>query len=112
DLSHSKVAGLGALPVPGFGAFPALGDALRNLPLPSFSFSPHDRESGWGTGWQVTVHPYGHALLAWPVQSNGGWYDFLVTCGADDLFARRFAGRIETGRHSVSDPGMGLADDF
>jgi phospholipase C len=29
---------------------------------------------------------------------------------ADASFYRRFAGRVETGKHSVSDPAMGLAD--
>jgi phospholipase C len=35
-----------------------------------------------------------------------------VTCDADPSFYRRLAGRIETGRHSVSDPAMGLQDRF
>ncbi len=31
---------------------------------------------------------------------------------SDASFSRRVAGRVETGRHSVSDPAMGLADRF
>jgi phospholipase C len=58
------------------------------------------------------VQPFSLAALSWDVDSTGGWYDFRVTSSADDLFSRRFAGRIESGRPSVSDPGMGLDDDF
>jgi hypothetical protein len=31
---------------------------------------------------------------------------------SDSAFQRRIAGHVETGRHSVSDPGLGLADQF
>jgi phospholipase C len=30
-----------------------------------------------------------------------------VVCDSDPTWSRRFAGRVETGRHSVSDPAMG-----
>lgn len=36
-----------------------------------------------------------------------GWYDFSVTLNQDPSFSRRFAGRIETGKDSCSDPFMG-----
>lgn len=44
----------------------------------------------------------------WPVGLQGNWYDFSVTT-AQGGFTRRFAGRIETGADSVSDPAMGVA---
>ena len=50
--------------------------------------------------------------MRWRLDGSGQWYDFVVTCDADTSFYRRFAGRVETGRHSVSDPAMGLADRF
>ena len=37
---------------------------------------------------------------------HGNWYDVIVTA---DRFERRFAGRIETGAHSISDPAPTLA---
>jgi len=81
---------------------------------PLLAESPHGSHSAvpGSTDWNVTVKPFSLAALSWDVDVNGGWYDFLVTSSADDLFSRRFAGHIETGRHSVSDPGMGLDDDF
>ncbi len=36
-----------------------------------------------------------------------GWYDVSVTCAQNPAFLRRLAGRIETGRPSVSDPALG-----
>ena len=34
------------------------------------------------------------------------WYDLTATCDTDELFSRRFAGHVETGRDSVSDPAL------
>ena len=44
-------------------------------------------------------------MLHWDLAGSGRWYDFTVT--ADNL-ERRFAGRVETGKPSVSDPAMAL----
>ena len=38
------------------------------------------------------------------VAGSGNWYDLTIKA---DNFLRRFAGRIETGKHGVSDPAMG-----
>jgi phospholipase C len=110
--SHPAVPGCGAFPVRGFGAFAAHGSQLAGGHEASFGFRPHEHDSDWSTDWDVSVQPFSLAALSWDVDSTGGWYDFLVTSSADDLFSRRFAGRIESGRPSVSDPGMGLDDEF
>ncbi|AXL51421.1 phospholipase C, phosphocholine-specific [Paraburkholderia caffeinilytica] len=36
-----------------------------------------------------------------------GWYDLAITVDTDPSFARRFAGHVETGRSSMSDPALG-----
>ena len=41
----------------------------------------------------------------WDPAADGHWYDLEVS--AEGL-AQRYAGRVETGRHGVSDPAMGL----
>lgn len=46
----------------------------------------------------------------WELADSGRWYDFAVTSDTDPSFYRRFAGRVETGQHSVSDPAMGMGD--
>ncbi|WP_459615068.1 phosphocholine-specific phospholipase C [Bordetella sp. 2513F-2] len=59
--------------------------------------------------WTVTVAPGGMETLHWQLADSGQWYDFAVACNTDPAYLRRFAGRVETGRHTVSDPAMGTA---
>lgn len=42
----------------------------------------------------------------WQLADVGYWYDFAVTTDKDPKYYRRFAGRIETGQDSLSDPAM------
>ncbi|QSI29085.1 phospholipase C, phosphocholine-specific [Variovorax sp. RKNM96] len=60
--------------------------------------------------WTATVAGGNAAEQHWDLAASGAWYDFDVTCDADTSFHRRFAGRVETGKHSVSDPAMGMPD--
>ncbi|MDB5419296.1 MAG: phospholipase phosphocholine-specific, partial [Phenylobacterium sp.] len=48
-----------------------------------------------------------HAGLWDPPWATGGWYDYSVTVAGDPRYVWRFAGRIEGGGHSISDPAMG-----
>jgi phospholipase C len=41
------------------------------------------------------------------LRHSASWYDFTVRVVGHDAFSRRFAGRVETGRHSLSDPELG-----
>ena len=43
----------------------------------------------------------------WALKETSGWYDLLVEADGDAKFRRHFAGHVETGRDSVSDPLMG-----
>ncbi|MFO1462013.1 MAG: phospholipase C, phosphocholine-specific [Verrucomicrobiota bacterium] len=43
------------------------------------------------------------------LSGSHGWYDFELQVAGNPDFTRRYAGRIETGRDSVSDPAMGRA---
>lgn len=56
--------------------------------------------------WRVKVRGGDEEELQWNVEASGCWYDFEVRCDADDRYLRRFAGRMETGAHSVSDPAV------
>ncbi|AWO02318.1 phospholipase C, phosphocholine-specific [Chitinophaga alhagiae] len=40
----------------------------------------------------------------WELAGSGNWYDFSISSG--NGYLHRFAGRVETGRHSISDPAM------
>jgi phospholipase C len=54
--------------------------------------------------WLLTVNAGATGTIGWDVAASGCWYDFSVDA---EHFERRFAGRVETGRHGVSDPAMG-----
>ncbi len=60
--------------------------------------------------WTATVAAGQVGELSWPVTSSGQWYDFTVGCDTYPAFKRRFAGRMETGKHGISDPAMGQLD--
>ncbi|MDR6287652.1 MULTISPECIES: phosphocholine-specific phospholipase C [Inquilinus] len=51
----------------------------------------------------------GQATLRLPLLAQGRWYDITVRVEGDALFSRRFAGRMEDGTPSVSDPAFGQA---
>jgi phospholipase C len=60
--------------------------------------------------WTASVNGGANVDQHWELANSGQWYDFAVTCDADPAYYRRFAGRVETGKHTVSDPAMGMAD--
>jgi phospholipase C len=55
--------------------------------------------------WSYAVPPGMQVEPYWTLETVGGWYDF--TLSAENGFTRRFAGRVETGKDSVSDPAIG-----
>ncbi len=57
--------------------------------------------------WTATVAPLGEIVQRWALASSGNWYDFTVTAQGAPGFTRRFAGRVETKKASISDPAMG-----
>jgi phospholipase C len=59
-----------------------------------------------GGPWKVDFAATPSPALSWDLTSSGGWYDFTVTGSS---FLRRFAGRMETGRDTTSDPAMAQA---
>ncbi len=46
-------------------------------------------------------------VLKIPLGETGGWHDFVVTVQGNASYRQRFAGRLETGHDSISDPAMG-----
>ena len=57
-------------------------------------------------GRSTTVDVAGHRsqTTTWPLAATQGWYDLTFAAGD---FEHRLAGRLETGRDSISDPLMG-----
>lgn len=58
--------------------------------------------------WEGALRAGGETRLSWSMQDSGGWYDFSLSIDELPGYLRRFAGRVETGRDSLSDPRMGL----
>lgn len=48
-----------------------------------------------------------HPMIILDSQANGGWYDYSVFVEGSESYEFRFAGRVETGKESTSDPAMG-----
>jgi phospholipase C len=56
--------------------------------------------------WRVSLAPGASASRSWALARTGGWYDLSVALPAQPGWLRRYAGRLETGRDSISDPAM------
>jgi len=69
---------------------------------PNAYYANHER-------WTFTVPAGAQVEEHWALAASGGWYDFSVGLAEDPAYLRRFAGRVETGKPSVTDPAMGLA---
>ncbi len=54
--------------------------------------------------WTATLAAGAKASRHWPLRATRGWYDLEARL---DGGYRRFAGRLETGADSISDPAMG-----
>lgn len=112
---HRRVAGRtsiglhGALPQVRLwcdGAGPAITLRLRNWGLAAATFVVSCGPYG-GADETVTVAPNGKESRTWDLAASGGWHDVSVRVEELPAFLRRFAGRVETGKDSISDPAMG-----
>ncbi len=59
---------------------------------------------GAGSPYRIIVRPGGKASMRVPTAATHGWYDFTVRAGA---LRYRYAGRVERGGWSITDPAMG-----
>jgi phospholipase C len=66
-------------------------------------------DNAYGAAHKLLHLPTGGAPspLLIPLTTSHGWYDFSVGVKYQVGFEKRYAGRIETGRNSISDPYMG-----
>lgn len=53
------------------------------------------------------IAPAAEETIVLDLKKNSGWYDFSVRVKGSDAFSKRYAGRVETGNESISDPFMG-----
>ncbi len=57
--------------------------------------------------WEVRVAPGATQVQVWQLVATGYWYDLRLQVHELPGFARRLAGRLETGRDGISDPALG-----
>lgn len=66
------------------------------------------RDNAYGAPEQtVDLAPGERRSVRVPTQRSRGWYDVTIGSAAHPAFVRRYAGRIETGAWTISDPVMG-----
>jgi phospholipase C len=56
---------------------------------------------------KITLAAGQSTSVRWPLSGTSGWYDLSVGVTGESDYLRRFAGRVERGRDSISDPAMG-----
>ncbi|HEX4577437.1 MAG TPA: phospholipase C, phosphocholine-specific [Edaphobacter sp.] len=54
-----------------------------------------------------TLKPGEEFTRHWSLEKFHNWYDLVVEVNSDSSFQRRFAGHVETGEDSVTDPAIG-----
>ena len=63
-----------------------------------------DNAYGYTSDEVILINPKKVKRFFQALGKSGNWYDFTVA--ADEGMEYRFAGRIETGAHTISDPAM------
>jgi len=71
----------------------------------SYTIAVHDNSYKTGVLTQI-LSSGGKKTFAIDTQPSSGWYDLSVRITGRGGFEKRYAGRVETGRWSVSDPAM------
>jgi phospholipase C len=57
---------------------------------------------------KTILHPdSGNVIIPIDLSKNFGWYDITIKIIGNDIFEKRYAGRVETGEQGFTDPYMG-----
>jgi len=72
------------------------GNTERRLSLTANAYGKSSRS--------IILAAQSNQLVLWPVAASGNWYDLSMSVDGMPGFVRRFAGRMETGADSISDP--------
>jgi phospholipase C len=78
---------------------------LENHGLSKIEVTVSNRSSPKRT--TLTLAPGAADAPSWSLRRTRGWYDLTVTLKDDPEFEYRYAGHLENGDASISDPGMG-----
>ncbi len=75
--------------------------------LPNFTIVIQDGSYGSESIQGITPKGESRQFVVETAKSSG-WYDLSVRITGSERFEKRYAGRVETGKWSISDPAMGL----
>ena len=56
---------------------------------------------------KLSINPGKAETEHWSLARTRGWYDLAITVAGDSEYERRYAGHLENGEASITDPGMG-----
>lgn len=56
---------------------------------------------------QFTIEAGGKKNIQVDLKKSNGWYDFTLTVKGNEIFKKQYAGHVETGEISITDPFMG-----
>jgi len=71
-------------------------------------YTIHIRDNAYKTtDIQKKIKPKDSINIVLPLEKSFGWYDFSVRIAGFDTFGQRFAGHVETGEDTFTDPFMG-----
>jgi phospholipase C len=80
-----------------------LGDSVAIRVTANGKYTVRVRDVSYGSAASRTLTA---RRTVFPLQKSNRWYDFEVTVDEAPGYLRRYAGRVENGAHSVSDPAM------
>lgn len=55
----------------------------------------------------ILIAPKGEIDFVLNLENNHNWYDFTITVNENSVFSKQYAGHVETGKDSMTDPYMG-----
>ena len=58
---------------------------------------------------EYSLQPGATSNHSYALEKSSGWYDLTITSKGDAAFRQHFAGHLETGMESTTDPAMGKA---
>ncbi|MGH2565940.1 MAG: phospholipase domain-containing protein, partial [Ginsengibacter sp.] len=64
-------------------------------------------DNGYKANNQKKKVSKGENTIVIDLQKSHGWYDFTIKVSGSEHFSQRYAGRVETGKESFTDPLMG-----
>jgi phospholipase C len=78
---------------------------VRNRSSERAEVTVQDRYTSRAT--KLSLNPGETGTERWSLSRTRGWYDLVITVRADSQFDYRYAGHLENGEDSISDPAMG-----